>query len=802
MSYIDKISVGGTVYDIQDSNAAPQTEVDDLKSAVANVEGELYEAETVQLFTDQSGWTRNTIGSSSTLTWQASTTRIAVRPTFDISNIDADFTITPTEGYKYVLAYYNASSSVQEKTSWISEVTTHSKPNSTATQFTMLIAKSDDSAITTDDYDKVTVTYTAQKHIIAELSNTVDGIETDINTMSGTITSLGNDVDAVEGAVESAEFKLAQFSQDERIETLIKDGNLISFDDYELVEYVSANAGNNNTVKIDTGLYLGPNLRTELDMQLTSIAVANYSGREAVSGKYIRNSIGVYTDDLTKFYYGFGDQNLYYGTSDTNRHLFYIDVPNLCYGYDDYEQTKTAFTYGSQYASYPLYLFGCHNQSSTNARAKIYKAKYYNSGTLVAYFVPVKRLSDNRAGFYDVIRGAFYTNAGSGTLTAGPSKNNSGTAEPALLIKKTEITDAYSAHFDSAESVDGYLFFTDPHIYRAEVTEDVQMELFKRLELAYNSTPTRFMLCGGDWLQGGEQDVIPGGPTPAQACGQLGYVTGVMGKLFKNYYPMFGNHDGNYKNTALSRQTVINLMFPEQGKCYYTFKSGETRYYIFDTTTDLGLGSMTDYKKEQLNWFVAQLLENTGDEHIVIGCHVFTDNYTSTASDSDICLQMKDALAVANAYNLRIADYALPWATTTIKDFSGCTGTIHYCIAGHTHHDLLGEYAGIPVLITQNALHNYAQPTFDLVAFDHDSNTLYTNRIGNGANRILHCAWVTVSTTETLTPAITGTLTWASLDDAVATVTGGTVTAVSSGYALISAANENGEVEAWVVAVS
>lgn len=34
MSYIDKISVGGTVYDIQDSNAAPQTEVDELKSAV------------------------------------------------------------------------------------------------------------------------------------------------------------------------------------------------------------------------------------------------------------------------------------------------------------------------------------------------------------------------------------------------------------------------------------------------------------------------------------------------------------------------------------------------------------------------------------------------------------------------------------------------------------------------------------------------------------------------------------------------------------------------------------------------
>lgn len=49
MSYIDKISVGGTVYDIQDSNAAPQTEVDELKSAVASLDNAVEQLESGSL---------------------------------------------------------------------------------------------------------------------------------------------------------------------------------------------------------------------------------------------------------------------------------------------------------------------------------------------------------------------------------------------------------------------------------------------------------------------------------------------------------------------------------------------------------------------------------------------------------------------------------------------------------------------------------------------------------------------------------------------------------------------------------
>ena len=52
------------------------------------------------------------------------------------------------------------------------------------------------------------------------------------------------------------------------------------------------------------------------------------------------------------------------------------------------------------------------------ASMKLYSCKIYNNGTLVRDFVPVKN-SSGTIGLYDLVNSAFYTNAGSGTFTAG-----------------------------------------------------------------------------------------------------------------------------------------------------------------------------------------------------------------------------------------------------------------------------------------------------------------------------------------------------------------------------------------------
>lgn len=57
---------------------------------------------------------------------------------------------------------------------------------------------------------------------------------------------------------------------------------------------------------------------------------------------------------------------------------------------------------------------------ATSARAKIYSAKIYKSGALIADYVPCVNPS-GFVGMYDIVGDLFYANAGTGTFTAGPA---------------------------------------------------------------------------------------------------------------------------------------------------------------------------------------------------------------------------------------------------------------------------------------------------------------------------------------------------------------------------------------------
>lgn len=67
------------------------------------------------------------------------------------------------------------------------------------------------------------------------------------------------------------------------------------------------------------------------------------------------------------------------------------------------------------------------NRSITNPNTsrdiglKVYAFYIKDSDTLVSNLIPCKRNSDNVLGMYDTVSGQFFTNAGSGTFTAGPA---------------------------------------------------------------------------------------------------------------------------------------------------------------------------------------------------------------------------------------------------------------------------------------------------------------------------------------------------------------------------------------------
>ena len=78
---------------------------------------------------------------------------------------------------------------------------------------------------------------------------------------------------------------------------------------------------------------------------------------------------------------------------------------------------------GSDFTCGTLYLFAINGLMSQpnwfNGNTRIYYAKIWDGDTLVRDFVPVKRKSDSVLGMYDLVNKEFYTNAGTGTFTAG-----------------------------------------------------------------------------------------------------------------------------------------------------------------------------------------------------------------------------------------------------------------------------------------------------------------------------------------------------------------------------------------------
>ena len=72
-------------------------------------------------------------------------------------------------------------------------------------------------------------------------------------------------------------------------------------------------------------------------------------------------------------------------------------------------------------SNYPIRLFAYNRGGSIGEKiaAKLYGLKLSDNGSDVANFIPAKRNSDGVVGLYDLVSKSFFTNAGTGTFTAG-----------------------------------------------------------------------------------------------------------------------------------------------------------------------------------------------------------------------------------------------------------------------------------------------------------------------------------------------------------------------------------------------
>lgn len=195
---------------------------------------------------------------------------------------------------------------------------------------------------------------------------------------------------------------------------------------YERIEYLQASG----TQYIDTG-YIHDN-STKVDMRIKFDSVSPqyqsfYGARNSTADTAKGFSLWL---NYAKFRRAFGASaaNIDSHTVTTSTiYDIHLDKSGACTATPE---GGTAIALGSATQGGPLtftdFLFAINQNASAGGRspqfltrAKLYSCKIFSGTTLVRDFVPVRRTSDGVLGLLDLAHGTFYTNAGTGSFSAG-----------------------------------------------------------------------------------------------------------------------------------------------------------------------------------------------------------------------------------------------------------------------------------------------------------------------------------------------------------------------------------------------
>ena len=287
---------------------------------------------------------------------------------------------------------------------------------------------------------------------------------------------------------------------------------------------------------------------------------------------------------------------------------------------------------------------------------------------------------------------------------------------------------------------EAFLWFTDPHLFTAHTdigSEPMMEEYVSQIQKYYNSTPTSFVLCGGDWL--GNSDV------PEMACYKMGYIDGIRRSMFDKLYMLVGNHDTNYQGkkdansekytTRLSRVAIRNLWYRDTGRAYYDFNGVNTHFYCFDTGIEnQALTYDNNYGYEQAAWFAENLTKKQYD-HVAIAAHIYAYRaIPDGAVPDDVQPLTRLLLQISSAYNRR-SEISV---NEKNYNFADATGRVEFMLAGHSHADYTLVDSGIPIIATLDCGNNQsykADCSFDLVFVDYDNRKIKCIRAGVGEDR-------------------------------------------------------------------
>ena len=164
---------------------------------------------------------------------------------------------------------------------------------------------------------------------------------------------------------------------------------------------------------IDTGFTPDSNTRMVLDFEMTRSGVVSQiiGSRNTTSSR----AFAFGQNDANEWRFGYG--NAYYGAgeSDTGRHVLDFDHNTVML-----DGTAVGAAAEQEFTGAHMMLIGAVRATGKvyYGYARFYACQIYDNGTLVRDLLPCVNEA-GAAGMYDQVSGAFYANAGSGTLIMG-----------------------------------------------------------------------------------------------------------------------------------------------------------------------------------------------------------------------------------------------------------------------------------------------------------------------------------------------------------------------------------------------
>ncbi len=388
-----------------------------------------------------------------------------------------------------------------------------------------------------------------------------------------------------------------------------------------------------------------------------------------------------------------------------------------------------------------------------------------------------------------------------------------------VVLQKTEPTTEIEAYFydemqstinkvieETTEPCIKFLFLTDAHRFLANQYQNYP-QTARNIEYFAKHVPCDFIVnCG---------DVIEGDQAKATSLDYSRDSTQLLAAAGSEYFFAVGNHDCNrYSSDAadlFSMEEMFSAYLYRTRNVVFNSASGYTDYYY--DVPNMGVriivlnscyhinGQTYSFATGTTAWLSNALNTNSA---VIILSHV--SPYAAHVADNKVADKRGDIAPLINSFISNGGKIVLltghshvdaEFIDPCVEITQACTKFTPANTSSSIYSVIDGEIDGIKS--PSKTIGTYTEDLWSICIYKPVSNEFDMIRFGAGTDKFVHCSAISEGT---VTTKLTGTIIWSTTNEAVATVSDGTITRVGAGKCAVLAKDEDGNIEVWVVVMT